>query len=121
MTTEEKALREKLRAHGKQLGDKREASRAQEIPRLKQACAYEHWHRMLFARFLAENNLLIHPEYSEPISLEEVKELAREQNVDWLSIATSFAQQMLLGVFRQDDPVLQRSEERRGGGECRAP
>src|ERR1035438_3196703 len=55
MTTAEKALREKLRAHGKQLGDKREASRAQEIFRLKQACAYEHWHRMLFARFLAEN------------------------------------------------------------------
>ena len=107
MTSEEKTLREKLRAHGKQLGDLREVNRTQEIPRLKQSCAYEHWHRMLFARFLAENNLLIHPEYSEPISLEEVKELAREQNVDWLSIATSFAQQMLLGVFRQDDPVLQ--------------
>ena len=42
MASEVKALREKLRAHGKQLGDKREASRAQEIPRLKQACAYEH-------------------------------------------------------------------------------
>ncbi|NJM55691.1 MAG: hypothetical protein HC841_07110 [Verrucomicrobiae bacterium] len=25
-------------------------------------CAYEHWHRMLFARFLAENGLLIEPE-----------------------------------------------------------
>lgn len=106
MTPEEKALREKLRAHGKQLGDKREASRAQEIPRLKQASAYEHWHRMLFARFLAENNLLIHPDFGEPISLEEVRELAREQNADWLSIAASFAQRMLLAVFRPDDPVL---------------
>jgi hypothetical protein len=106
MTSEEKTLREKLRAHGKQLGDKREASRAQEIPRLRQACAYEHWHRMLFARFLAENNLLIHPDYGEPISLEEVRELAREQNADWLSIAASFAQKMLLEVFRPDDPVL---------------
>jgi hypothetical protein len=106
MTTEEKALREKLRAHGKQLGDTREANRTQEIPRLKQACAYEHWHRMLFARFLAENNLLIHPDYGEPISLEEVRELAREQNADWLSIAASFAQRMLLEVFRPDDPVL---------------
>src|ERR1039458_1484091 len=65
MTTEEKTLREKLRAHGKQLGDKRETSRPQEIPRLRQASAYEHWHRMLFARFLAENNLLIHPDYGE--------------------------------------------------------
>jgi hypothetical protein len=106
MTTEEKALREKLRAHGKQLGDKREPNRTQEIPRLKQACAYEHWHRMLFARFLAENNLLIHPDYGEPISLGEVRELAREQNADWLSIAASFAQKMLLEVFRPDDPVL---------------
>ncbi len=106
MTTEEKALREKLRAHGKQLGDKREANRTQEIPRLKQACAYEHWHRMLFARFLAENNLLIHPDFGEPISLDEIKELAREQNADWLSIAASFAQRMLIEVFRPDDPVL---------------
>jgi hypothetical protein len=106
MTNEEKALREKLRAHGKQLGDKREVNRTQEIPRLKQACAYEHWHRMLFARFLAENNLLIHPDYGEPTSLEEVKELAREQNSDWLSIAASFAQRMLLEVFHPDDPVL---------------
>ena len=109
MTIEEKALREKLRAHGKQLGDKRGANRAQEIPRLKQACAYEHWHRMLFARFLAENNLLIHPDYGEPTSLEEVRELAREQNADWLSIAASFAQRMLLEVFRPDDPVLELS------------
>ena len=107
MTIEEKALREKLRAHGKQLGDKRAANRAQEIPRLKQACAYEHWHRMLFARFLAENNLLIHPDYRESISLEEVRALAREQNADWLSIAASFAQKMLLEVFRPDDPVLE--------------
>ena len=107
MTSLEKALREKLRAHGKQLGDKREPNRTQEIPRLRQACAYEHWHRMLFARFLAENNLLIHPDYGEPISLDEVKELAREQNADWLSLAASFAQRMLLEVFRLDDPVLQ--------------
>ncbi len=107
MTTDEKSLREKLRAHGRQLGDKRDANRTQEIVRLKQAGAYEHWHRMLFARFLAENNLLIHPEYGEPISLEEVRELAREQNTDWLSIAASFAQEMLIEVFRPDDPVLQ--------------
>jgi hypothetical protein len=106
MTLEEKALRQNLRAHGKQLGDKRESNRGQEISRLKQACAYEHWHRMLFARFLAESNLLIHPDYREPISLDEVKELARAQNEDWLAIASSFAQRMLLEVFRADDPVL---------------
>jgi hypothetical protein len=102
----EEALHEKLRAHGKQLGDRREPNGTQELKKLKQACAYEHWHRMLFARFLAEGNLLIHPEYGEAISLEEIKELAREQNADWLSIAASYAQQMLLEVFRSDDPVL---------------
>ena len=106
MSPDEKALREKLRAHGRQLGDRREANRTQEIPRLKQACAYEHWHRMLFARFLAENNLLIHPDYGESISLDEIRELARDQNVDWLAIAVSFAQQMLIEVFRPTDPVL---------------
>jgi hypothetical protein len=100
------ALCERLRAHGKQLGDRREPNGVQELKRLRQACAYEHWHRMLFARFLAENNLLIHPVYAEPISLDEVKELAREQNVTWLSVATSYAQQMLLEVFRPNDPVL---------------
>ena len=25
--------------------------------------AYEHWHRMLFARFLAESNLLVRPSW----------------------------------------------------------
>jgi hypothetical protein len=106
MTAEQKTLREKLRAHGKQLGDRRDGTRSQELHRLKQACAYEHWHRMLFARFLAENDLLIHPDYGQPLSLDEVRELAREQNTDWLFIAASFAQQMLLEVFRPDDPVL---------------
>jgi len=33
-------------------------------------CAYEQWHRLLFARFLAENNLLIHPEFHAPVTLE---------------------------------------------------
>src|ERR1039458_7826870 len=64
MTAEERALRAHLRAYGRQLGDRRDSQRAaQSIHHLKQACAYEHWHRMLFSRFLAENNLLIHPEY----------------------------------------------------------
>jgi hypothetical protein len=29
--------------------------------------AYEQWHRMLFARFLEHNNLLIHPRHIEPL------------------------------------------------------
>src|SRR5437016_1311123 len=53
MSAEDRALRNQLRAHGRQLGDGRDATReTQEIEHLVQACAYEHWHRMLFARFL---------------------------------------------------------------------
>ena len=36
--------------------------------------AYEHWHGMLFARFLAENHLLIEPEMGVAITLDECEE-----------------------------------------------
>lgn len=62
LTPEQRTLRNRLRAHGRQLGDRRDERRGtQAINRLVTECAYEHWHRMLFARFLAENNLLIEP------------------------------------------------------------
>jgi hypothetical protein len=100
-------LRNQLRAHGRQLGDVRQADGSQETRRLEQACAYEHWHRMLFARFLAENDLLVNPDYGGvAMSLEEIQETARELNRDWLSLASEYAQRMLLEVFRPDDPVL---------------
>jgi hypothetical protein len=41
------------------------------------------------------------------MSLAEIQETARTQNLDWLSLASDFAQRMLLEVFRPDDPVLQ--------------
>ncbi len=108
MTLEERALRSRLRAHARQLGDRRDGPRgAQTITHLTQACAYEHWHRMLFARFLAENDLLLDPEYGMAMSLDEVQERARECNADWLALAADFAQRMLLDVFRTGDPVLE--------------
>lgn len=107
MNSEQKALRNKLRAHGRQLGDKRdERKETQAINRLVSECAYEHWHRMLFARFLAENNLLIEPSTGVAITLQECQELARERSEDWLELASSFAEGMLPQIFRQDDPVL---------------
>lgn len=110
MTPEERELRNQLRAHGRQLGDRRDERRdTQEIEHLVQACAYEHWHRMLFARFLAENDLLLDADHGMSMSLDEVRELAREQNRDWLEIAAELAQKMLLAVFRPDDPVLRVS------------
>ena len=55
-------LRKKLRAHGRQVGDVRRPDESQEVKRLVHECAYVHWHRILFARFLAENGFLIEPE-----------------------------------------------------------
>jgi hypothetical protein len=108
LTPEERTLRNRLRAHGRQLGDKRDSQRGrQTLTHLKQAVAYEHWHRMLFARFLAENDLLLHPEHGVAISLDEVKELALSEHRDWIEVAAAYAQRMLLReVFRPDDPVL---------------
>jgi hypothetical protein len=107
MSDLENKLRVKLRAHGRQLGDRRDPHRdTQELDRLAQACAYEHWHRMLFARFLAENDLLLDPDHGVAMTLEEIRELAQEQHRDWQELAAELAQRMLLAVFRPEDPVL---------------
>ena len=106
MSDLENKLRVKLRAHGRQLGDRRGPRDTQELDRLAQACAYEHWHRMLFARFLAENDLLLDPDHGVAMTLEEIRELAQEQHRDWQELAAELAQRMLLAVFRPEDPVL---------------
>src|SRR6266511_3951970 len=41
-----------------------------------------------------------------PLSLDECRELARERGVDWLALASDFAQRMLPQIFRAGDPVL---------------
>src|SRR5574341_761481 len=89
MTPEQRTLRNRLRAHGRQLGDELDQRRGtQKIDHLMAECAYEHWHRMLFARFLAECNLLIEPETNVPIAFDECQQLARERGRDWLSLAS---------------------------------
>ncbi|MCL4219030.1 MAG: hypothetical protein KJ052_18770 [Candidatus Hydrogenedentes bacterium] len=108
MTSAQRTLRNRLRAHGRQLGDHRDERRGtQTIDRLVGECAYEHWHRMLFARFLAENDLLIEPEHGVAISLDDCRELAREMGKDWLELASAYAVRMLPQIFRADDPVLE--------------
>src|SRR5947199_4606487 len=67
----EKELRNRLRARGRQVGDVRRADKTQATDRIAQELAYEYWHRMLFARFLIENGLLIHPDDGVSVSLEE--------------------------------------------------
>ena len=103
---DEQALRRRLRAHGRQLGDRRDARATQRIDRLAHEVACEHWHRMLFARFLAENGLLIEPDSGVPVSLAECAELAREQGADPWALAGRFAARMLPRIFRADDPAL---------------
>ncbi|MGH8254979.1 MAG: Eco57I restriction-modification methylase domain-containing protein, partial [Steroidobacteraceae bacterium] len=108
MTPAQRELRNRLRAHGRQLGDRRDDRRGvQSIDRLTTECAYEHWHRMLFARYLAECELLIEPQSSVAISLAECEELARAEGRDWLELAADYAQRMLPQIFRSGDPVLE--------------
>lgn len=110
MNEEQRQLRNRLRVHGRQLGDRRdEKTGGQQIEHLVQECAYEQWHRMLFARFLAECDLLIEPESGVAITLDECRELALERGVDWLSLASEFAVKMLPQIFRAGDPVLEVS------------
>ena len=100
-------LRRRLRAHGRQLGDRLDPETGvQEIDRLAHEVAYEHWHRMLFARFLAENDLLIEPESEVSVSLADCEELAREQGQDRWTLAGRFAERMLPRIFRSNDPAL---------------
>lgn len=107
MSEEERKLRNRLRAHGRQLGDQRDPQKGtQSIERLVREMAYEHWHRMLFARFLAENQLLIEPSSGVSISLDECEELAAEEGTDLWGLAAQYAQSMLPQIFRADDPVL---------------
>src|SRR5437867_3915856 len=59
LTEDEKKLRVALRARSRQLGDKLRPDKSQETRHLILEGGYEHWHQLLFTRFLAENNLLV--------------------------------------------------------------
>lgn len=106
----ERRLRRSLRAHGRQLGNGRDEKGRQELDRLIEEVAYEHWHRMLFARFLAENNLLMYPNPDDPVpvSLEECEDLAADEGAanGW-ELAARYAARMLPQIFRSDSPVFQ--------------
>ena len=107
LDTAAKALRNQLRARARQLGDVREADGTHRIGRLVEQMAYEHWHRMLFARFLAENELLIHPQMGVAVSLSECAELAPSEGaVDGWELAGRYASRMLPQIFRPDDALL---------------
>lgn len=105
----DKELRNRLRARGRQVGDVRNADGTQSIDQLSQELAYEYWHRMLFARFLAENHLLMHPD-GVAVSLEECDELAPEADppaANGFVLAARYASTMLPQIFRTDDVLLE--------------
>src|SRR2546425_1594125 len=103
----QKELRNRLRARGRQAGDRRKPNGEQEIEQLAQELAYEYWHRMLFARFLAENHLLMHPD-GVAVSLADCDKLAKIEGAEngWI-MAARFASRMLPQIFRTDDVLLE--------------
>src|SRR5712692_5631985 len=100
----QRRLRNALRARARQLGG---GNLNDGLQPLIEEVAYEQWHRMLFARFLAENNLLMHPS-GTAVTLQECAELAAvEGEPDEWQLAAKYASAMLPGIFRQDDPSAQ--------------
>ncbi len=97
LDADQSTLRNGLRAKWRQLGEDRALLVAE--------CAYEQWHRLLFARFLAENKLLLHPQYKAPVTLADCDELAAQLGEpDGWSVAARFAAQILPGIFPLEDP-----------------
>ena len=113
LTDELKALRRRLRAHGRALGDKKAGDDTQALQHLIWEVAYEHWHRMLFARFLAENGLLLW-EPGAAVSLDDCEALVQEidpamnmgAKTKW-ELAGKLAARMLPQVFKPQSPVFE--------------
>ena len=109
---EQKALRRSLRAHGRALGDVKHADDTQGLQHLVWEVAYEHWHRMLFARFLAESGLLMW-EPGAAVSLDDCRDMvdshpdmAMGAKSHW-ELAGKLAARMLPQVFKSQSPVFE--------------
>lgn len=112
LTDDLKALRRRLRAHGRALGDAKASDDTQVIQHLVWEVAYEQWHRMLFARFLAESGLLLW-EAGAPVSLDDCRdmvdhhpEMAHGAKSHW-ELAGKLAARMLPQVFKPQSPVFE--------------
>jgi hypothetical protein len=97
LTAEDRALRVALRARARSLGS---GLTVDGMAALREEIAYGAWHRMLFARFLAENGLLVEPSSGAPVSIPDVAELAQETGeADPWVLAARYAAAMLPGIF----------------------
>ncbi|OSZ81160.1 type II restriction endonuclease subunit M [Chitinophagaceae bacterium IBVUCB2] len=107
MTSEERNLRNSLWAKAKLLGDKLDEKNERKIEHLTYELAYETWHKMLFAKFLEANGLLIHPD-GVGVTMEDCEELCKEEGfVDKWDAAANYASKMLPAIFRTGDPLMQ--------------
>ena len=104
-----KALRRRLLARGRQLGQglrtDGDGRTDHEVGRraLREEIAYEQWHRMLFARFLADNDLL-RDERGTPVTLADCADLWEDEGaLDAWDLAARYAAAMLPGLFRAGD------------------
>ncbi|MGD9659784.1 MAG: N-6 DNA methylase [Porticoccaceae bacterium] len=115
LSDEQRQLRTRLRAHGRQLGDSKVASGQQTLHKLVTEVAYEHWHRMLFARFLEQNHLLMYDPHTA-LTLAECNELVQDPDTlrdalerrcqsGW-ELSGVLASKMLPQIFRIDSPVF---------------
>ena len=98
-STEQRQLRNALRARARQLGS---GSVRDGLLLLVEEVAYGQWHRMLFAQFLAENGLLMRPMHptSVAVTLLDCAELAAEEGEsDAWQLAARYAGGMLPGIF----------------------
>jgi hypothetical protein len=107
MTGEQRNLRNSLRSKARLLGDSLPANGAQKIDHLSYELAYETWHKMLFAKFLEANGLLMHPD-GVAVTLQDCEELAKEESyLDKWDAAAIYASKMLPAIFRPEDPLMQ--------------
>jgi len=106
MSPDMRDLRRRLRAKARLLGDENTNGK-QQMAKLSYELAYEYWHKMLFARFLEANNLLIHAEHGLSVSLDECAEFAPEEGyADKWAAAAYYASHMLPAIFRPEDPLM---------------
>ena len=101
----QRALRNMLRAKARLLGDGLDGPTA--LKNLSHELAYETWHKMLFAKFLEANHLLMHPD-GVAVTMADCEELAAEEGfADKWDTAASYASRMLPAIFRPEDPLMQ--------------
>jgi hypothetical protein len=104
-------LRRRLAARARRIGCE-EKDGLLDIGCLIEEVAYEQWHRLFFARFLLDNDLLMYGTGggAVPVTIKECGELARAERArgGW-EFAGRLAVQMLPQIFRPDSPALEIS------------